>query len=38
VPITTPRELFVHELSDAMSAEQQILKLLPELQQALKDH
>jgi ferritin-like metal-binding protein YciE len=31
--ITTPRELFLHELSDAMSAEQQILKLLPELQQ-----
>jgi ferritin-like metal-binding protein YciE len=47
VPITTPRELFVHELSDAMSAEQQILKMLPELQkealhpelkQALKEH
>lgn len=45
--ITTPRELFVHELSDAMSAEQQILKMLPELQeealhpelkQALKEH
>jgi ferritin-like metal-binding protein YciE len=31
--IATPRELFVHELSDAMSAEQQILKMLPELQQ-----
>ena len=30
--ITTPRELFIHELSDAMSAEQQILKMLPELQ------
>jgi ferritin-like metal-binding protein YciE len=47
VPITTPRELFIHELSDAMSAEQQILKMLPELQkealnaelkQALKEH
>jgi ferritin-like metal-binding protein YciE len=47
VPISTPRELFVHELSDAMSAEQQILKMLPELQkeaihpelkQALKEH
>jgi ferritin-like metal-binding protein YciE len=47
MPITTPRELFVHELSDAMSAEQQILKMLPELQQealnpelkqALKEH
>jgi ferritin-like metal-binding protein YciE len=47
VPLTTPRELFIHELSDAMSAEQQILKMLPELQreaqmpdvkQALKEH
>ncbi len=45
--IGTMRELFVHELSDAMSAEQQILKMLPELQkealnaelkQALKEH
>jgi ferritin-like metal-binding protein YciE len=33
MPISTVRELFVHELSDAMSAEQQILKMLPELQQ-----
>jgi len=47
VSIGTMRELFVHELSDAMSAEQQILKMLPELQkealnaelkQALKEH
>src|SRR5215216_5390703 len=47
VPISTMRELFVHELSDAMSAEQQILKMLPELRkealnselsQALKEH
>lgn len=47
MPMTTARELFVHELSDAMSAEQQILKMLPELQQeaqhaefrkALKEH
>ena len=47
MPISTVRELFVHELSDAMSAEQQILKMLPELQQealyaelkhALKEH
>jgi ferritin-like metal-binding protein YciE len=47
VPLGTMRELFVHELSDAMSAEQQILKMLPELQkealnrelkQALKEH
>ena len=29
MPLTTPRELFIHELSDAMSAEQQILKMLP---------
>ena len=33
MPLTTPRGLFVHELSDAMSAEQQILKMLPELQE-----
>src|SRR5215211_357200 len=47
VSIGTTRELFVHELSDAMSAEQQILKMLPELQkealnpeltQALQEH
>jgi ferritin-like metal-binding protein YciE len=47
MPMTTPRDLFIHELSDAMSAEQQILKMLPELQQesqrpaiqqALKQH
>ena len=47
MPMTTPRDLFIHELSDAMSAEQQILKMLPELQretqmsevkQALKEH
>jgi ferritin-like metal-binding protein YciE len=47
MPIATVRELFVHELSDAMSAEQQILKMLPELQkealhpelkQALQEH
>ena len=31
MPLTTPRELFVHELSDAMSAEQITLKMLPEL-------
>jgi ferritin-like metal-binding protein YciE len=33
MPLTTSRDLFVHELSDAMSAEQQILKMLPELQE-----
>ncbi len=33
MPLTTPRDLFVHELSDAMSAEQQILEMLPELQE-----
>jgi ferritin-like metal-binding protein YciE len=47
MPISTTRDLFVHELSDAMSAEQQILKMLPELQKearnaelkkALKEH
>ena len=47
MPIGTTRELFVHELSDAMSAEQQILTMLPELQkealnselkQALQEH
>jgi len=32
MPMTTPRDLFIHELSDALSAEQQILKMLPELQ------
>lgn len=32
MPIDSTRELFVHELSDAVNAEQQILKLLPELQ------
>ncbi len=31
MPLTTPRELFVHELSDAMSAEHITLKMLPEL-------
>ena len=38
MPLTTPRELFVHELSDAMSAEQQILKMLPELQAEALNH
>ena len=38
MPLTTPRELFVHELSDAMSAEQQILKMLPELQKEVLNH
>src|SRR5215216_1552721 len=38
MPLTTPRELFVHELSDAMSAEQQILKMLPELQNEAINH
>jgi ferritin-like metal-binding protein YciE len=33
MPMTTPRDLFIHELSDAMSAEQQILKMLPTLQE-----
>jgi ferritin-like metal-binding protein YciE len=30
--LSTPQELFVHELADAMSAEQIILKMLPELE------
>ena len=43
----TPRDLFIHELSDAMSAETMILKMLPELEkesrvpeikQALQQH
>ncbi len=47
MPLTSPRELFVHELSDAMSAEHIILKMLPELgkeaqhpeaKQAFKEH
>jgi ferritin-like metal-binding protein YciE len=38
MPLTTPRELFIHELSDAMSAEQQILKMLPELQKEALNH
>ena len=38
MPLTTPRELFIHELSDAMSAEQQILKMLPELQNEALNH
>ena len=47
MPMQTPRDLFIHELSDAMSAEQMILKMLPELQkesqvpeikQALQNH
>jgi ferritin-like metal-binding protein YciE len=38
MPLTMPRELFLHALADAMSAEQQILQWLPELQQeALND-
>jgi len=32
MPLQTPRELFVHELSDTMSAEQIVLKMLGELQ------
>ena len=32
MPLSTPRNLFVHELSDAMSAERIILEMLPRLQ------
>lgn len=38
MPLTTPRDLFVHELLDAMSAEQQILTMLPELQAEALNH
>ena len=38
MPMQTPRDLFIHELSDAMSAEQQILKMLPELQEEAQNH
>ena len=47
MPLTTPRELFVHELADAISAEQIVLGMLPELEkearqpeakQAFKEH
>jgi ferritin-like metal-binding protein YciE len=31
--MTTPRDFFVHALADALSAEHQILQLLPELQE-----
>ena len=32
MPIQSPRELFIHELSDIMSAENIIAKMLPELE------
>jgi ferritin-like metal-binding protein YciE len=32
MPIESPRELFIHELSDIMSAENIIAKMLPELE------
>src|SRR5215211_7638315 len=38
MPLTTPRELFIHELSDAISAELQKEALNHELQEALKTH
>ena len=47
MPLETPRDLFVHELSDVLSAERIILELLPELgkearhpdaKQAFKEH
>jgi ferritin-like metal-binding protein YciE len=37
MPLTSPRELFVHELADMISAEQIVLKLLPELQREALD-
>jgi ferritin-like metal-binding protein YciE len=33
MPLATPRDLFLHELSDTMSAEQIVLNMLGELQQ-----
>jgi ferritin-like metal-binding protein YciE len=35
--LQSPRDLFVHELSDMVSAEHIILKLLPELQKEAQD-
>jgi len=35
--ITTPQELFLHELQDAYSAEQQILKALPKVIEQTED-
>ncbi len=34
--LATPRDLFLHELADTMSAEQIILKMLPELQKEVR--
>jgi ferritin-like metal-binding protein YciE len=36
VSLITPRDLFIHELSDTMSAEQIIVKMLPELQKEVR--
>jgi ferritin-like metal-binding protein YciE len=33
MPLETPRDLFVHELADIVSAEHIVLKMLPELEQ-----
>jgi ferritin-like metal-binding protein YciE len=37
MPMTTPRELFLHELSDTYSAEQIILTMLPKLANEVTD-
>ncbi len=37
MPLTSPRDLFVHELADLISAEQIILTLLPEFQREAQD-
>ena len=35
--LNTPRELFIHELSDSMSAEHIVLKMLGQLEQETED-
>ena len=36
MPLSSPRELFVHEMADMLSAEQIIVKMLPELRKEAK--
>lgn len=35
--LTTPRELFLHELADSLSSEHIILSMLPELREESQD-
>ncbi|MFL5761978.1 MAG: ferritin-like domain-containing protein [Thermomicrobiales bacterium] len=37
MPLTSPRDLFIHELGDTLSAEQIILGMLPQLQQEARN-